>query len=573
LKYIAHAVCFFLMLICGASLGFSQNSQPQQSKERVPENPAGEKSAQRYPQQDGVLSRMEQEKLTEDAKLSPELSNPDDFLARTGRGDREAQFRNTFPSHAPRVEEELPVRPQVAFVRAGFGLFSTPHAEGWYGRSFPVGDINAHAAFEKSSGYVPRAEYSRFAFDLTGGSYVPGDMPPLLARSRVEGAFHFFSHEYNLFANNLKPVLPRLEFDRSRRDISYVVGLLSRKNELADYEIRIGADHTLLWENETEPDSLRSNQYHLFEATYFIDAEYRLKTEILPVLCKALMYFSDNTNAIDRHNPWLGKLIASGTYEIDNDFAVSGDVRFILSRGTADKFAGRLGGTLRGFYSFEDDFTVFAELSRDVIRRTISSLLELNPYASLDAGLEHQFVPVRIEGGIGYDNRLELSGRVSLGYDQVESFPIFVRKKDQFAQQWDVDYSGSTRLYRLAGELTYRPTTFDELYGKIDLTMGSNSAHDGRVPYLPDFEVGALYRHEFPFRLDISFLLQWLGERPTESTTLPSVLVLSFNAEYRFHQHLGAFLSIRNLTAQKYEAWPGYSALPFFPMFGITARL
>jgi len=145
----------------------------------------------------------------------------------------------------------------------------------------------------------------------------------------------------------------------------------------------------------------------------------------------------------------------------------------------------------------------------------------------LDAALVHQRIPVRIRGGVEYDNRQEFSGRMSLRYEQAMSFPIFYRENNPNAQQWSIDYSGITSVYGFDGEVSYQPTDDDELFGNLKINISSNSERRGHIPYMPDFEAGALYRRRFPFRLEASVLLQWIGERVAEAATLPSVLLLS----------------------------------------------
>ncbi len=572
MKFRSHLVVFIVLFVSVSTASFPQEKQIPKSKDRPTENSEREDTAPQLPAMEKILSGMDQEKFKENNKLPLELSNPEEFLARTGRGDREAQFRNTFPSHATRGEEEQYGSKRIALLRAGYGLYYSPYVEGWLGKSFALGDVNAHVVFDKSSGYVSRADYSRFGFEGWGGGYLPADLNKFIARSRVEGGFHFLANDYNLFADKIAPAARRFMFDRSRRDIRYEAGIFSRKNESADYEFRIGALHTLLWENQTEPDSGRTTQNHLFESTYFLEATFRQKTDLVPILYFGQLYVSDNTGAKNGSNPLFGKIGASAFYDIDNDFRISADLRFYLFRGSQESTSGWLGGAMKGSYSFEKDFNAFAEISREVRRVTYASFLDVNPYIALNAALEHERIPIRICGGIEYDNRLELNGRLTLSYEQATSYPIFVSEKNPYAQQWMIDYSGTTSLYRFEGEVAYQPMDDDEVFGNLKINLSSNTERRGHIPYVPTFEAGSMFRHRFPFMLETSISLQWIGERVAEASTLPSVLVLSVTAEYRFHQYLGAFLTVKNLTAQKYESWPGYSAPPFFPMIGITAR-
>ncbi|MBL0175248.1 MAG: hypothetical protein IPP94_08310 [Ignavibacteria bacterium] len=511
-------------------------------------------------------------RLREQTKRGIALLSPSDFLARSGRGTKESSFVSVSLLRPP-LEPSLPGgRPFMVRGRAGIGMYATPFAEGWYAQQFAAGDIGAHLSLERSDGHVTDADYSRIDIGARGGSFFPSDVHPFIARSRIEGEARLTRHEYRLYANLLPAQRPALDIARVNTGIAYSAALAARRNAVLDYRFSVSGTHTALREDVAVRDSLPLGAYTFTESRIGLRAEATKSFWAHPFTASVALTLSDLTRAWpDGRHPVFFAAELRSRHAFREDLSLEGGVTATLYRGSRDAAQGRLYPFLAGRYAFDPALSVFARIDASVREVHTRALFDENPYAMLGAELRHRDTPVHVAIGAEYDDRHTLAGRVTADYSASTSLLRWSRASAS-PQQWEALYDGTSSIFALQGEGAWTMTPRDRLLATAVLRSTRNDALDGPVPFLADVELSGRYSHDFPFGLTASASLHAAGARTTDDGSLPAVLLASVEGEYRVTPNFGVFLSVDNLSAQRYEWWPGYEERPLTIAAGITVR-
>jgi len=512
-------------------------------------------------------------RFSDNSKQPIELHNAGEFLAHAGRGMRELRFANTAPYRRPLSLASSDGNGHNLFLKAGYGRYNTPYAEAWFGDTYTRGDINAHAQFIQHGEYVRKADSRFIAGDIEGGSFLPSTFPTLIAKARVQGEIHVVNNRYNLFGRPSIDAIPRLDFHRSNTGISYTGKITSRGNQSASYSASLFANHTLLWEKLTVADSINAAEYHNYENNYGVFVQGSKLFSAFPIQVSLLASFADNTDSQPNTlNPFFIRLHSGSSYPVTQKLGLDFGLLFTLAQGSATVSMGRLYPEVKLRYQFDDDVLAFLSYAGSVRQTTMKDMYVRNPYTMLGSEIRHEDIPIVIQIGVTYDDRKNISARVHMEYLNANSLSRFTQLFPPADAQWKLEYDGRSFITTLNGELGWNINSMQYFLGKAVLRSSYNDAINARMPYLPMMEVGITYQHRFPFQLDLSTSLAFVGERSSGSVILPAYLLPGFDAEYHFTQQFGAFLSISNLFNSEFQRWAGYQARPLFFMAGGTAR-
>ncbi|MBR9974073.1 MAG: hypothetical protein KFF77_00690 [Bacteroidetes bacterium] len=522
-----------------------------------------------------VITGSDMIRFVEDRKGA--ASEPDSrmFTARAGRGEREPRFTDTSPTRMPLRKPDLTGSDEVLRLRAGIGMYSTPLFEIWYGDRYTDGDAAAHAAYERSAGHVDRADYSAFHFDMRGGTYLPRDVHPLFASSRLQADAAVDVRDYGLFADRLTRSDQQMDLDFRRRTLGLRLGadLLSRRNVLADHTLRLSFAHRSIDETLGLRDSLELDEYRQIENRLGLDATTRLSMGSHDVDFSLLLHVNDlSERGPGSTRPFYIKGSGGTVFPLGDATRLEAGLALNLYRGSDHASQFRLYPTLLLRRMLNSNWSLFGGWLPEVREHTLEEFLHVNPYMMLASVIRHSDIPWRFTLGTEFDNRRKSSARFAIEYLSTSSWPRFSLLPDPVRQQWELRYDGRASVFSARTELSHRFGPDTRLQASLDLRTSALGEAQGRIPYLPDYEARLLLSHAFPFGLCLQSTMQLVGEQEADGGALPAWLLLGLELDYRLLPNLGLFLRFDNLLDQNRQQWPGYRERPFFLMGGVTAH-
>lgn len=520
-----------------------------------------------------VITGSDMISFTEDRKSAVAAPDSREFTTRAGRGSREARFLDTSPTRMPLRKPDLTGSDEVLRVRAGLGTFSTPLIDAWYADRYALGDASAHMAYEKSSGHVQHADYSRFGFDLKGGTYLPRTLHPLLASSRLQGDVEVEAQEYGLYADKIIRAVPELDFRRKVFGLAAGVDLVSRRNTWLDHSLRLSFGHHAVDETFAVRDSVKLDEYSQVENRFGLDGEARALIAKQDVQLGISMHVTDlSEGGPDRTRPFHLRAGAGTVFPLAEDTRLEAGASMYYYGGSDAASHFRLYPSLLLRQQLWKDWSVFGGWLPEVRERTLREFLRVNPYLMLASEIRHTDAPLRFELGVEFDNRRQSNARFSLEYLSSTSWPRFSLLPDPVRQQWEMRYDGRADILTFRGAIEHAFSSDTRIHAGLDLRTSSLGEHQGRVPYLPDYEARVLISHDFPFGLQVRSTLQLVGEEEADGGALPAWMMLGLDLEYRVVKNFGVFLRFDNLLDRSWQRWPGYRERPFFMMGGVTAH-
>jgi outer membrane cobalamin receptor len=130
---------------------------------------------------------------------------------------------------------------------------------------------------------------------------------------------------------------------------------------------------------------------------------------------------------------------------------------------------------------------------------------------------------------------------------------------------WDVDYSGTTRIFGLDAEVS--ATLTPESYALVSLAWRNteNSFTGQPLPYAPGFQAGATYRHTFPLGVTLQTDLNIYGSQFADlaaSQRITGYTIWDIRAEYEIIPLFAVGAGFQNILDQSFERWRGYAGVP-----------
>jgi outer membrane receptor protein involved in Fe transport len=522
-----------------------------------------------------VITGSDMISFTEDRKTALAWPDRNPFSARAGRGVREQRFFGTAPTRMPLRKAALTGSTEVLRIKAGAGTWSTPHLQAWFADRYSLGDLATHAMYERSEGHVPRANYSRFAFDLDGGTYLPRDVTPLLASSRLQGSFHANVHNYGLYADKLERASPPLDFRRELLSLDWQADLISRRNRVLDHSLTVFFRHTSAEEQLALLDTMDLDTYRGSENRMGIDGSARMEIGGLDFNIDAGLHVNDlSETAEGSTRPFFTNAGARTRYHLGENTGVDLGARLYLYRGSDHATQFRIYPTVLMRHRLGESWTLHGGYAPVVRERSFAEFLRRNPYTMLASAIRHTDVPLRFEAGASFDDRSRTSARVAASYSASQSWARFSLLPDPVRQQWELRYDGSSTVLDLRGDLAHMFSDDTRIQGSVVFRTAQNDVVDGDIPYLPTYEARVLLQHDFPFGLRLQSSVLLAGEQHNaDGQPLPGWLLLGLELEYRIIDPVALYLRFDNILDQKYERWDDYRERPFFMMGGVVVRL
>ena len=469
-----------------------------------------------------------------------------------GPGRREAL------ATAPRVSTDRPGQtlelPDTrARIAASIGTFASPRAQAWFGQRYADFDYGLSADYHKTGGYAPNTGRSGGSAALDGGYLVRAENPYFDA-ARVSGLLGFASETYKLYGS-IQPTSAR-----TNDGVNFAAGFASSVKSPWQYRAGVGLSTFAVKES-----SLSARQ-NLAEFSAASD----IPTPIVPLAADVRISLATRTALVDENTSMVKLGVESERAWWDSFYAQAG-LALYVAKGMAGQNLTRLYPTAAVGYHFPSVHTATLAYQPQVRFSTLDGLVGANPYLSSSATIRHINVPLRFAGVLESEWSDAIVTRLAVRWEQWKDEPLYADTAG--TGLWTLEYAGTTT--RLEAELEAFANLSANDYVAVSI-VGRSSRIDETsvpVPYVPEAEGSASYRHRFALGIDLLARVSVFGRRNTQldrEDFLDGYAIAGLRAEYSPLEPLTVFVDLDNLLDVRYEVWKGYRAHPFLLTAGVS---
>ncbi len=436
---------------------------------------------------------------------------------------------------------------------AGMGSFQTPEFDLWLGISSPSTGLLLRSGYTSSAGHVDHADYRDGLASLSGTHHV-GEESFLPGNATLGGKVGFSGRAYRLYGSSSPEV---------QRTVSRIQGAASVEGELGDFSYDAG----LFLNHASLSDASESSEN---EIGIRAGAEKRMDR----ILIKGSVdLWRDNYSSPSiSQNPHLAGFLLDARYDLASRIQVSGGLGLYSVQGSTGDADFRLFPVAGVFWQTNDRISLSARFAPFLQRSSLSWLLQQNPYLVNDVHVRHPDYHTNFEVAADVDASASVSGRVAFTYQRADNLPVFIERTNGSSARpdgrwgtWDIDYSGTTRIFGLDAEVSANLTP--ESFALISFAWrnAENSTTGESIPYSPKVQVGAAYRHSFDFGVVLQTDLNIYGSQFAEmgeTGSLKGYTLWDIKGEYEVLPLFVLGFGVQNILDQSYERWRGYLGVP-----------
>ena len=458
-----------------------------------------------------------------------------------------------------------------AYVKGGFGLYTTPVGEFYFNNTRSRKNAyGIHLKHMSSNGGIDDVGPSDYSFNNVDAFY-----KHFLPNHEAEGRLIYDRRRISYYGYNeltdsilnIQNITQHREDDLRQvyNDIGFAARLRSmyRDSTRIAHDIRLGTN-------------AYSNLTGSREINVRIGADLA-KTEGSETY--ALGILIDN-NAYRRETGELLQVRQSGT--------LLGLIPTVSTRGTnylvrigAGMFIDAMGETNFHFYPqaymeyrlFDNILVPYLGADGAKLRNSFRSLTRENPFLQGAPVLANTNKRYDLYGGLRGSLTSDLGFDVRVSQRRMDAMPLFInRPNNPYGDQMDVIYD-RVDIFNISGTLHYHMGSDWDAHTRIDVSS-YETEFQTEAWNLPPYQVAIGARRNIRNKLIINAEALFLGRRPakrefftvindvavpdSESINLDGFLDLHLGLEYRYTKRLSVFLDMSNVSLSKYERWYRY---------------
>jgi hypothetical protein len=472
------------------------------------------------------------------------------------------------------------------FVKAGFGLYTTPLVEVFYDQTrSKKNGYGLHYKHMSSNGGVGDRGPSDYSFNNLDAYY-----NAYLRHHAVEGRLIYDRRRVSYYGYNSTDSLENLHIlspappEDATKQVYNDIGFAMRVKSLFKDSAKLAHDVGLEVHNYTNLSKSR-------ELNVKLDGRFSMEQGAETYGGELLI---DN-NSYRGERDSLPELRQSGTMVGISPFVSTTNDKYLVRVG-AGIYVDAMGKTTFHFYPqayaqyrlFDDILVPYAGVDGHRMRNSFRSLTRENPFLQGAPSLENSSLLYDVYGGLRGSLSRDVGFDVRISRSRIKDRPLFlgvendhkgVRYGDRFIPVYDrVDQLD------IGGELRYSHDEHINVHGGLHL-FSYDTKEQAEAWNLPTYTInlGAVY--DFQDKLLLKVEAQFLGRRempltvpagwndlsPAPTATNASGYVdFYLGLEYRYTKRLSVFLDVSNLSASKYERWYNYPVQRTLVLGGAT---
>jgi hypothetical protein len=474
---------------------------------------------------------------------------------------------------APAKLNVLAAQPRLykAYVKGGFGLYSTPLGEFYFNSTRSRKNAyGIHLKHMSSNGGLSDVGPSDYSFNNIDGFY-----KHFLPKHEIEGRLIFDRRRISYYGYdeltdsilNIQNVTPVAEDDV--KQVYTDIGFAGRLRSMYGDSTRISHDVRLA-----------TNVYNNLTGSSEINVRINgdvAKTEGSETYGLGLLI--DN-NAYRREEGEVLQVRQAGTL-LGLLPTVSTSGSKYLVRVGAGIYVDAMGETNFHFYPqayleyrlFNDILVPYVGADGAKLRNTFRSLTRENPFLHGAPELKNTSKRYDLYGGVRGSFTKDLGFDVRISQRRMDDMPLFITIPNApFGDQMYAFYD-RVDIFNASATLHYHLRDEWDVHGRVDISSYESDLQAEAWNLLP-YQISLGAQRNLRNKLFIKFEAQFLGERPakresisvseasivpqSELVDLDAFLDLYLGLEYRYTKRLSVFLDVSNLSLSKYERWYRY---------------
>lgn len=473
------------------------------------------------------------------------------------------------------------------FVKAGFGLYTTPLFEVYYDQTrSKKNGYGLHFKHLSSNGGLSDVGPSDYSFNSVDAFYsaylkhheVTGKL--IYDRRRVS-YYGYYSNDSIEDVLGSKPLA-----DDAIKQVYNDIGFSARLKSLFKDSTKLA--HNVGLEVHNYKNLTGSSETNVrFDATLALEQG-------------AETY--GGTLLID--NNAYRAVLGSGLEDVRTNGVMIGAEPYVSTKG--DKYTVKVGAGLfldsqgkTTFHFFPQaylDYSLFDDMLKPYvgvdgrrIRNSFRSLTRENPWLSGAPGLVNSSLMYDLYGGLRGSFSSDIGFDVRVSGSKIKNRPLYLSTpafidSTSLGDRFGIAYDEVGQL-DLSGEVIYSHGEHIDVTGRIDVFTYTTDTQ-AEAWNLPPYKLSLGARYDFRDKLIVKLEAQFLGARKAGflpggdmqtfaevtpvTKDLKGFLDLYFGAEYRYTKRLSLFFDVSNLSASKYERWYGYPVQRTLVMGGAT---
>ncbi len=473
------------------------------------------------------------------------------------------------------------------FVKAGFGLYTTPLVEAYYDqtRSRDNG-YGLHYKHMSSNGGVGDRGPSDYSANHIDASY-----PAYMRKHAVEGRgiydrrrVSYYGYPSTDSLENLILVSPKAP-DDALKQIYNDIGFAVRVKSLYKDSTKLAHNAGLEVHNFTNLTGSR-------ELNVKLDADLAMEQGTETYGGQVLI---DNNAYRGERGDSLAELRQNGTMVGLSPFVSTTNGKYLVKVG-AGIFIDALGKTTFHFYPqahlqyrlFDDILVPYIGVDGKRIRNSFRSLANDNPFINGAPLLANSSLMYDVYGGLRGSLGHDIGFDVRISKSQMKDRPLYIGQEYQFdsvrhGDQFITVYDRVDQL-DIGGELRYSHDEHIDIHGGLHL-FSYETDLQAEAWNLPTYTINLGGTYDFQDKLLLKIEARFVGMRKAtlpvsqgwnDLSAVPTAVDakgyvdLYLGLEYRYTKRFSVFLDASNLSASKYERWYNYSAQRALVLGGAT---
>jgi hypothetical protein len=466
-------------------------------------------------------------------------------------------------------------------VQIGYGRFNTPVVSGWANLRSGPWETSLRLFYLNTEGHEPY--FSGYDVDgrLQFGYRIPQEAPPFVRGGRPYFTTGFEGFKYGLYNQMISgPSIPGFPdpFDQRKRTFRTAyseIGYRSGTEIPFDFDFALGWRGSTLDDDEQAPvPRLNDDELYLHMNTLGYIQAVRFRTHLEYIVNKLDFESEDELND-------LGFFRGSVTvlFPVVEDFmTLELGGSFYATRHTHNDYTSSIKPVIEARLMLTGSMTAYGRFAPEVIHNSLYSLHHYNPYTGWWANPPRVFEIMASEEKINASAGLEfvphrrLTVHAYSRYRKVEAYPGFY-SLDTFGEHM-ITFLGTSTLFSVNADVRYAVTDRDIVTMQTSLRYTKNDFFETSIPYVAPVEIAAMYTREFPIGLRTTAGIEFLSTRRAayeegDSEALGTLVNLSLDVLYQFHNIVGLYVRLDNIVNQSYERYFTYPARPFYIEGGI----
>lgn len=462
-----------------------------------------------------------------------------------------------------------------AFVKAGFGSFTTPELEAYVLRRLnneSIASINID--YSSSNGHLKNQDSGFRFFDLNGvyGTKLKGGAK----LSAKVGAFSDFNHLFEL-SNNV-PSDNSGTPEKDYKGLNAGIILENNTNDLEGWELYFNtsaANIDLMAPNA----ALRGSQSEQIIQTGF--KKEWAGSKLYDVLTAKIDVEGGNYSTEGAGDTqWLNTSVTFGYSSLFNyatEIELEGGIAY-LSDGFRSKPLLVLNSKLN--HTIKEGLNLTGKIYAQPEMKSVWEHHQNNRFLNIGSQTQFQYT-FGVDGGIEFYPMESTKLFGSISYKAIDNYSYYSRASRAFGANteqtfYTINYSDASKFKMELGvtqQIISDKVWFDGfVYAqRPELKSGSD------IPFEERLGAEAVFSIKPVDQFTVSFWMQYIGEREDGSSpntqTVDGYILVNAGADYKFNEKFGVYLKVLNILGQNYEVWQGYEERPFQIFGGIKVTL